>query len=122
MEQKFSAGEDSSFALSSLGDPVKKRKKLSPEEKFTIFMEASRRDVPVGEVLRKWGIHSSDLKRIRQTVEAGALREFAARKSRKPMVHASEVERLEREKTRLEQAIIEQSVELSLLKKNGNGT
>ena len=37
------------------------------------------------------------------------------------MVHASEVERLEREKTRLEQTIIEQSVELSLLKKTGMG-
>ncbi|MCK5326987.1 MAG: transposase [Candidatus Latescibacteria bacterium] len=103
------------------GDPVKKRRNLSPEQKYAIFMEASRRDVPVGEVLRKWGIHSSDLRRIRQTVETGALQEFAARKSRKPMVHASEVERLEREKARLEQTIIEQSVELSLLKKSENG-
>ena len=60
MEQKSLPGEDSSFVLSSLGDPVKKRKSLSPEEKFAIFMEASRRDVPVGEVLRKWGIHSSE--------------------------------------------------------------
>ena len=54
-------------------------------------------------------------------MKAGALREFVVRKSRKPMVSASEVERLEREKARLEQAIIEQSVELSLLKKNVNG-
>ena len=37
------------------------------------------------------------------------------------MVNASEVDRLQREKTRLEQTIIEQSVELSLLKKNENG-
>lgn len=42
------------------GDPVKKRKNLSPEEKYAIFLEASRRDVPVGDVLRKWGIHSSE--------------------------------------------------------------
>ena len=71
MEQKSSPGEDSSFVLSSLGDPVKKRRlhfvmilcnprNLSPAEKYAIFMEASRRDVPVGEVLRKWGIHSSE--------------------------------------------------------------
>ena len=53
--------------------------------------------------------------------EEHALQEFAARKSRKPMVHASAVERLEREKARLEQTIIEQSVELSLLKKSENG-
>jgi hypothetical protein len=29
MEQKFSPGEDSSFVLSSLGDPVKKRQMLN---------------------------------------------------------------------------------------------
>ena len=31
-------------------DSVKKRKNLSPEEKYAIFMEASRLDVPVGEL------------------------------------------------------------------------
>ena len=105
----------------SNGDVVKKRRNLSPEEKYEIFLEATRREIPIAEVLRKWGIHSSDLKRIRETVASGALREFASRKSRKPLVSASEVERLEREKVRLEQAIIEQSVELSVLKKNVNG-
>jgi len=105
----------------SNGDVVKKRRNLSPEEKYEIFLEATRREIPIAEVLRKWGIHSSDLKRIRETVESGALREFASRKSRKPLVSVSEVERLEREKVRLEQTIIEQSVELSVLKKNVNG-
>ena len=101
----------------SNGDPVKKRRYLSPQEKFEIFMEASRGDIPVGEVLRKWGIHSSDLKRIRETVKAGAVKEFQARRSRKPLVPAEEKERLEKEKARLEETIVEQSVELSLLKK-----
>ena len=78
----------------SNGDPVKKRQHLSPEEKYQIFVEATRGGIPVGEVLRKWGIHSSDLKRIRETVKAGALREFVMRKSRKPMVSASEVGQL----------------------------
>ncbi len=98
-------------------EPVKKRRYLSPEEKYEIFLEVSRGDIPVGEVLRKWGIHSSDLKRIRETVKAGALREFQGRRSRKPMVSAAQVDRLSKEKERLEQTIIEQSVELSLLKK-----
>ena len=105
----------------SNGDVVKKRRKLSPEEKYEIFLEATRREVPIAEVLRKWGIHSSDLKRIRETVASGALKEFASRKSRKPLVSVAEVERLEREKARLEQTIIEQSVELSALKKSVNG-
>ena len=39
------------------GDVVKKRRYLSAEEKYEIFLEATRGDIPVGEVLRKWGIH-----------------------------------------------------------------
>lgn len=105
----------------SNGDVVKKRRHLSAEEKYQIFLEATRGDIPVADVLRKWGIHSSDLKRIRETVKSGALKEFMSRKSRKPLVSISEVERLEREKARLEKAIIEQSVELSALKKSMNG-
>jgi hypothetical protein len=54
-------------------------------------------------------------------VKAGALKEFAGRKSRKPMVSEEEVARVRKEKVRLEQTIIEQSVELSLLKKSVNG-
>ena len=102
-------------------DPVKKRKSLSPEVKFQIFLEASRGDVSVAEVLRKWDIHSSDLKRIRETVQSGALKEFQAHKSRKPMVSADEVDRLRKENTRLTQTVVEQSVELTLLKKSVNG-
>ncbi len=34
-------------------EPVKKRRYLSPEEKYEIFLEASRGDIPVAEVLRK---------------------------------------------------------------------
>jgi transposase-like protein len=102
-------------------DPVRKRRHLSPETKFQIFLEASRGDIPVVEVLRKWGIHSSDVKRIRETVRAGALKEFQTRKSRVPLVSAETVEQLRQEKTRLEQTLIEQSVELMLLKKKLNG-
>lgn len=101
--------------------PVRKRRKLSPEDKYQIFLEASRGEVPIAEVLRKWEVHSSDLQRIRETVQQGALKEFRNRKSRKPLVSAAEVAQLRAEKVRLEQTLIEQSVELMLLKKNGHG-
>lgn len=101
--------------------PVRKRRKLSPEDKYQIFLEASRGEVPIAEVLRKWAVHSSDLQRIRETVQQGALKEFRNRKSRKPLVSAAEVAQLRAEKVRLEQTLIEQSVELMLLKKNGHG-
>ena len=52
--------------LSSNSDPVKKRRSLSPEQKYEIFLEASRGDVPaLHRCCGLWGIHSSDLKRIR---------------------------------------------------------
>lgn len=104
-----------------LREPVRKRRHLSPEDKYQIFLEASRGEVPIAEVLRKWEVHSSDLQRIRETVRQGALKEFRSRKSRKPWVSAEELERVRAEKVRLEQTLIEQSVELMLLKKNGLG-
>jgi transposase len=104
------------------GDPVKKRKNLSPESKFQIFLESSRGDVPIAEILRKWDIHSSDLKRIRETVQSGAIKEFQAHKNRKPLVSTDEVDRLRKELLRLEKTVVEQSVELALLKKSVNGT
>ena len=72
--------------LTSNSDPVKKRRSLSPEQKYEIFLETSREMFPLHRVLRKWGIHSSDLKRIRESVKSGALKEFKGRRSRKPMV------------------------------------
>ncbi len=71
-------------------DEVRKRRHLTPEEKYQIFIEATlakaRDNGGISEVLRRWGIHSSDLNRIRQTVEQGAIGAFRARKSRKPTV------------------------------------
>ncbi len=104
------------------GEPVRKHRKLSDEEKYEVFLEVSRGEVKVGEVLRKWNLHSTDLQRIRETVRNGALKEFQGRRSRKPMVPAAEVEQLRSEKARLEETLIEQSVELMLLKKKINGS
>jgi transposase-like protein len=98
------------------------RRHLSPDEKYQIFLESTRGDIPVVEVLRKHGIHSSDLKRIRDTVKEGALKEFAHRKSRKKnfMVSKEVYQALKAESDRLQTTIVEQSVELALLKKKVN--
>lgn len=98
------------------------RRHLSPEEKFQIFLESTRGDIPIVEVLRKHGIHSSDLKRIRDIVQEGALREFANRKSRKKnsLVSKEAYLSLKAERDRLQDTIVEQSVELALLKKKVN--
>ena len=50
------------------GNVRKKRRYLSVEKKYQIFLEAQRGDAPVGEVLRREGLYSSDLSRIREQV------------------------------------------------------
>ena len=51
----------------------KKRRLLSAEKKFQIYLEAQSTDKPVGELLRREGLFSTDLARIRQQVKEGAL-------------------------------------------------
>jgi len=100
---------------------VRKRKHLSPEEKFQIFLEATmakaKENGSVSEVLRRWGIHSSDLLRIKRTIEQNSLEAFRERKSRKPKVDYEAYQNLQAEKQRLEAVILEQAAELALLKK-----
>ena len=42
----------------------KKRRLLSPEKKFQIFLESQTGKTPTGELLRREGIYSTDLARI----------------------------------------------------------
>jgi len=100
---------------------VRKRRHLTPEEKYQIFLEATmakgKGNGSISEVLRRWGIHSSDLTRIRAAVEDGAVSVFKERKSRRPKINIEQCEQLRAEKVRLEATIIEQAAELALLKK-----
>jgi len=69
---------------------VRKRKHLSAKEKYQIFLEATmakaKGNGSISEVMRHWGIHSSDLTRIRTSVEEAAISNFKAKKSRKPKI------------------------------------
>jgi len=100
---------------------VRKRRYLTPEEKYQIFLEATmakaKESGSISEVLRRWGIHSNDLTRIRAVVEQGAIDTFKARKSRKPKLSREQYEELKAEKERLEETIVELAAELAILKK-----
>jgi transposase-like protein len=98
---------------------VRKRRQLSPEDKYQIFIEATmaKGNGSITEVIRRWGIHASDLTRIRKAVEEGAISTLRARKSRKPKIDYSEHQRLKADKERLEATVLEQAAELALLKK-----
>ena len=104
------------------GNGRRKRRRLSVEKKYQIFLEAQRGDAPVGEVLRREGLYSSDLSRIREQVREGALERLAAVPGRKKkMVALEEYEALKKELSEKEHAMADLSVELAILRKKTNG-
>ena len=62
----MSVNEDKTFQNDHSVDRKKKRRFLSPEKKFQIFLESQTGKTPVGEILRREGIYSTDLARIRK--------------------------------------------------------
>ncbi len=98
---------------------AKKRKNLSAQEKYRIFLETTAKDAPVGEILRRNGLYSSELTDIRKKVEAGALQELGRKKySKKPCsVSREEYDRLKAELAAKEKALAQMSEEYLILKK-----
>ena len=98
---------------------VKKHKNLSAPEKWRIFLETTAKDAPVGEILRRNGLYSSDLTKIRKQVESGALAELGRKKySKKPcQISRDEYEKLKAELSAKEKALAQMSEEYLILKK-----
>ncbi len=94
---------------------VKRKRRLSAEDKYQIFVEASRGDIPVAAVLRKWDLHSSDLARIRGLVRKGALEALAHGNGR--VKEDPRIGQLKAEKDRVEEALKELAIENTLLRK-----
>jgi transposase-like protein len=100
----------------------KKRRILSPEKKFQIFLESQSSATPVGELLRREGIYSTDLTRIREKVRQGALERLADRSGKKrKTVSQADYDALKRELEEKERALADLSVELAILRKKTNG-
>lgn len=94
-----------------------KRRRLTPEEKLDIFLEAQRGELSKAEVMRRHGIHSAELARIEKRAREVMLEGFKKDKRKKD----SEKEALSKEIERLKEALTEQSVEVTLLRKKVNG-
>jgi len=52
---------------------VRRKRKLTAEEKFQVFCEAASAAMTETEVCRRWGIEIWDLRRIRQVIRSAAL-------------------------------------------------
>ena len=101
---------------------TKKRRYLSAEKKFQIYLEAQDANKPVGEILRREGLYSTDLARIRQHVKEGALQRLSAKPGKKPdLVDTEAYEALKRELQDKERALADLSVELAILRKKTSG-
>jgi transposase-like protein len=98
------------------------RRVLSAEKKYQIFLEAQREEKSATEILRREGLYSTDLARIRSQVKEGALERLSARAGRKAaMVPAEQYERLKKELEEKERVLAEMSVEVAMLRKKTNG-
>ena len=103
-------------------DEKKKRRLLSPEKKYQIFLEAQRSDVPVAEILRREGLYATDLARIRQKVKEAALERLAVGPgARKKTVASQKYEALKKDLEQKERALAELAVEVAILRKKTNG-
>lgn len=97
----------------------RRRKKLTAKEKWQIYQETNAKDAPIGEILRRHGLYSSELTKIRKQVEEGALKELGKRKySKKPeSVPYEEYARLKEDLSNKEKALAQMSEEYLILKK-----
>jgi transposase-like protein len=102
--------------------PHQKRRFLTAEKKFQIYLEAQGNDKPVGELLRREGLYSTDLARIRQQVKEGALQRLSAKPGKKPNPVDSEAyDALKHELQEKERALADLTVELAILRKKTTG-
>jgi hypothetical protein len=108
----------------SVGSSSKRRRNLTAEKKYDLFVESCRSPGRVGEMLRREGLYRTDLARIRSVVEEGALaalRSVRPGKKKKPSVPAEAHEVLLREKEEIEKALASLAMENQALKKAWRG-
>jgi len=107
------------------GQPsFKRRRFLTAEKKFDLFVESCRSPGRVGEMLRREGLYHTDLALIRAVVEEGALaalRSVCPGRNKKPSVPAEAHEVLLREKEEVERALALLAMENQALKKAWRG-
>ena len=93
----------------------RKRRQLSPEEKWEIFLEVTSQEISQADAARKYGVDVSVIIRLRALAKDGAMAAFASAKpGRAASVQDFELEELRAENGRLSEALKEMAVELTL--------
>jgi len=95
--------------------PRRRRRQLSPEEKWQVFLEVCSQEISQADAARKWGVDVSTVIKLRRLAKDGALAAFASSRPGRPAsVEQVEIEDLRSENARLSEALKELAVELSL--------
>lgn len=100
----------------------KKRKRLTAKKKFEIYVKTRDEDAPVGEILREYGLHLSDLREIEESVEAWAVHGLKQRNNPKASkeIDGKDLKALQQELDKKDRALADLTVEYLVLKKNDN--
>jgi transposase len=93
----------------------RKRRQLTPGEKWEIFLEVTSQEISQADAARKYGVDVSVIIRLRALAKDAALAAFASAKpGRSASVRDVEIELLREENDRLSEALKEMAVELTL--------
>ena len=93
----------------------RRRRQLSPGEKWEIFLEVTAQEISQADAARKYGVDVSVIIRLRAVAKDAALAAFASAKPGRPAsVQDVEIELLREENDRLSEALKEMAVELTL--------
>ncbi len=93
----------------------RKRRQLTPEEKWEIFLEVTSQEISQADAARKYGVDVSVIIRLRALAKDAALAAFASSKPGRPASVADfEIGELRAENDRLSEALKEMAVELTL--------
>ncbi len=94
-------------------------KRLTPEQKWQVLMEASRKNTTDAEMCRRWGITPWQLRAIRDRAKEASVGAFARGAGRPRKDRA--VTELEAEVERTSKALKELAIENTLLRGKVNG-
>jgi transposase-like protein len=98
-------------------EPRAKRRQLSPEEKWQVFLEVTSQQLSQADAARKWRVDVSTVIKLRRDARDAALAAFASSRPGRPATVAEAVvDELRAENGRLTEAVKELAIELSLVR------
>lgn len=98
-------------------EPRQRRRQLSAEEKWQVFVEVTTGELTQRDAARKWRVDVSTVIKLRKVAKDAAMAAFAASKpGRPPSPVDVAVEELRAENARLTEALKELAIELSLVR------